>query len=282
MSDITELDSRLNAALERIGRGVDALQVPVSEPDDGEDVQALRRALENEALVTAQMEERLRSLTARQAELEAELATEQEALAAAQSQASEDAAAVEATVSAAKDEMQAEFDVQIATLNQAQADALAEAQLEAQATAAEGFIAPEAEDESAPASGIVPQDNRALLDELAKRLRRLRQMARRERTANQVLRTQAEKEISDPDAINEALKADIETLSALREAEMAETALILAELRPLLEGPVFGVDDALESTDTDSDSDMDGDMDADADNDPTIIDARADANTGDA
>ncbi len=248
MSDISELDSRLNAALERIGRGVDALQTAAAEPDgDGEDVQALRRALENEALVTAQMEERLRSLTARQAELEAELAAEKEALSAAQSQERDDAAeadaaqaaAVAAAVSASKDEMQAEFDAQTAALVAAHADALAAAAAEAPAA--------EVTEELASASDPTAQSNRALLDELAKRLRRLRQMARRERTANQVLRTQAEKDIADPEAINEAMKADIETLSALRDAEMAETALILAELRPLLEGVVSGVEDAVES-----------------------------------
>ncbi len=73
MSDISELEGRLTAALERIARGVDGMQAVVAEPEEGEDVQALRRALENEALVTAQMEDRVRALTARQTELEEEL-----------------------------------------------------------------------------------------------------------------------------------------------------------------------------------------------------------------
>ena len=81
------------------------------------------------------------------------------------------------------------------------------------------------------------EENRVMLGELGKRLRRLRQMARRERSANQVLREQVEKDgMVDPSAVNQALKADLDTLTALREAESAETAVILAELRPLVHG----------------------------------------------
>ena len=65
----------------------------------------------------------------------------------------------------------------------------------------------------------------------------MRQTTRRERTTNQVLREQVEKGGQvDPAAVNAALKADLDTLTALREAEMTETALILAELRPLVQG----------------------------------------------
>lgn len=217
MSDISELEGRLTAALERIARGVDGMQASASEPEEGEDVQALRRALENEALVTAQMEERVRALTARQTELEEEL-----------SAAQADKAAAEEALGAAESKAEA-ADAAVTT---------AEARAEAAETAA--VAAADAAEDGAPASAPEGDaEHREMLEELAKRLRRLRQMARRERSANQVLREQVEKEgMVDPSAVNEALKADLDALSALREAENAETAIILTELRPLVQGMV--------------------------------------------
>jgi chromosome segregation ATPase len=220
MSDISELEGRLTAALERIARGVDGMQAAVAEPDEGEDVQALRRALENEALVTAQMEERVRALTARQTELEEELGAAQtaktdaeDALKTAESQAEDTSAAL----------------------------LTAEAAAEAADTKAAAEDAP-AQD-AAVAADV--EQNRVMLAELGKRLRRLRQMARRERSANQVLREQVEKDgMVDPSAVNGALKADLDTLSALREAESAETAVILEELRPLVHGVAVAAPEA--------------------------------------
>lgn len=255
MSEISELESRLSAALERIGRGVDAMQAVVAEPEEGEDVQALRRALENEALVTAQMEERVRALTARQTELETELATANEARALAEeAQASVDD--VQQASEAALKAAQADAEETKAAL--LAAEARAEAAETAAAAAADA--AEDAAEKAAEAPEVAPvadtaavEANRELLNELAKRLRRLRQIVRKERTANQVLRHQVEQEEKvDPGAFNEALQADLNTLTALREAEMAETAVILAELRPLLHGEavdVAVVDEALETED---------------------------------
>ncbi len=222
MSDISELEGRLSTALERIARGVDAMQAVVAEPEDGEDVQALRRALENEALVTAQMEERVRALTTRQAELEEELAAEKSARSAAEeAKASAEGAAEEASGALTA------------------AEARAEAAETAAAAAADAADAGETVPAAPAQAAVDAQDagaDKELLQEMAKRLRRLRQMVRRERGANQVLRTQVESEGKvDPSAVNEALKADLQTLTALREAEMTETAIILAELRPLVQ-----------------------------------------------
>ncbi len=65
--DIVELERRITAALDRIGRGLSDLgdlgaQVAVDESE----VEELRAALEDEKLVTAQLEERIRTLHARQ------------------------------------------------------------------------------------------------------------------------------------------------------------------------------------------------------------------------
>jgi chromosome segregation ATPase len=186
-------------------------------------VQALRRALENEALVTAQMEERVRALTARQSDLEAELAAEKDARAAA-----------EETLKGADSAREAAAQALIAAEARAEA---AETAAAAAADAAEERAAAAAAEPAPAEPDAEAEANRALLDELANRLRRLRQTTRRERATNQVLRDQVEKGGQvDPAAVNAALKADLDTLTALREAEMTETALILAELRPLVQG----------------------------------------------
>ncbi|MFY0618209.1 hypothetical protein [Shimia sp.] len=228
MSDISDLEGRLSTALERIARGVDAMQPVVGEPEEGEDVQALRRALENEALVTAQMEERVRVLTTRQTELETELSAAQEARTAAEDTVKDSETA---KVAVAQDLLAAQ--------------ARAEAAETAAAAAAEKLEAlenavPQAEPavEAAPAPQPEPEsESRVLLEELAKRLRRLRQMVRRERGANKQLRDQVEKDgLVELSAVEQALKADLATLTALRDAELTETALILEELRPLVHG----------------------------------------------
>ncbi len=237
MSDISELEGRLTAALERIARGVDGMQAVASEPEEGEDVQALRRALENEALVTAQMEERVRALTARQTELEEELG-------AAQSAKSDVDDALKATESKAEE---AAASLLAAEARAEAAETAAAAAADAAEDTATETVAPEAE--AAVLTDAI-KENQALIGEMGKRLRRLRQMARRERAANQVLRDQVEKDgMVDPSAVNEALKADLDTLAALREAENAETAVILAELRPLVQGGAAADPEAAESAD---------------------------------
>ncbi len=68
MSQIEELQSRITAALDRIGAGVEGLgglPAPAAEPDTGE-LDTLRQQLEDEKLVNAQLEERLKSLRDKQ------------------------------------------------------------------------------------------------------------------------------------------------------------------------------------------------------------------------
>lgn len=87
MNDITELEGRLAAALDRIGAGLDGLARVAAEDDDTgtpeaaadpAELEALRRELEAEREVTAQLEERVRAVRSAQddrvAELEAALA----------------------------------------------------------------------------------------------------------------------------------------------------------------------------------------------------------------
>ena len=63
MSEIEEHEKRLTAALERISAGLDKLSAA-----SADDVDALRTELEEEKLANAQLQERLKILTARQQE----------------------------------------------------------------------------------------------------------------------------------------------------------------------------------------------------------------------
>lgn len=70
MSDITELERRISAALERIGTGLDLLGegagvAPVQGGDDGE-LAALREALDAERTANAQLTERVRAIREKQ------------------------------------------------------------------------------------------------------------------------------------------------------------------------------------------------------------------------
>ena len=79
MSQIDELQTRITAALERIGRSaearVDAAERKTAEAASlAEDLDGARQALEDEKTVTAQYEERVKALRARLEAREAELA----------------------------------------------------------------------------------------------------------------------------------------------------------------------------------------------------------------
>lgn len=71
MSDIEALQSRIMAAMDRIGQGVEAIAAtPVA--SDPAELDSLRRELEEEKLVTTQLEERIKKIKAdHAAELEA-------------------------------------------------------------------------------------------------------------------------------------------------------------------------------------------------------------------
>lgn len=62
MSEIDELQRRITAAIERIGAGVDGLARRQPTGPDPEEFEAMRRALEEERVVNAQLEERIRKL----------------------------------------------------------------------------------------------------------------------------------------------------------------------------------------------------------------------------
>ncbi|PIE13923.1 MAG: hypothetical protein CSA70_04245 [Rhodobacterales bacterium] len=65
MSDIVELERRITAALDRIDKGAEAL-VTAPEQEDAGEIETLKAALEDEKLVTAQLEERIKALHEKQ------------------------------------------------------------------------------------------------------------------------------------------------------------------------------------------------------------------------
>ncbi|HHB80443.1 MAG TPA: hypothetical protein ENK83_01655 [Aliiroseovarius sp.] len=79
MSDISELEGRITAALDRIGQGLDVLG-PKADAVAGEEVQQLRVALEEERVVNAQLDERVRAIREKQESTVAQLTEEVERL----------------------------------------------------------------------------------------------------------------------------------------------------------------------------------------------------------
>jgi len=70
MSDIDAVQGRIMAALDRIGKGLDALSADGGKADSTE-AEKLRRELEDEKLANAQLEERVKALKQRLEEAEA-------------------------------------------------------------------------------------------------------------------------------------------------------------------------------------------------------------------
>lgn len=77
MSDITELERRITAALERIVNGVEVLsaRAPQENGNDSADMAALKEALEAEKSANAQLEERVKAIRDKQDSQVAQLET---------------------------------------------------------------------------------------------------------------------------------------------------------------------------------------------------------------
>lgn len=67
MDDFAELESRITAALDRIGQGLEALARPAPPPEmDTTEIDRLNAALEDERTANAQLEERVRAIREKQ------------------------------------------------------------------------------------------------------------------------------------------------------------------------------------------------------------------------
>ncbi|WP_127111802.1 hypothetical protein [Shimia sediminis] len=203
MSEISDLESRISAAMDRISRGLETLPAtPVAmDTGDAEALEAAQAELENEKLANTQLQERVKTLNAKVEEVETALADATDAVEKA-------AEAREAAVTELRD-----------------------------AQAAHEAAMAEAKDQTPaePTAAVIDLDSqRDTIAQLANRLKRLRQTSRQVRGANQQLRDAAQKNLSDPALINQSLAAELENLKAMRAAELAEMEVIMAALRPML------------------------------------------------
>jgi len=213
MSQLDELESRITTAMERIQAGLGALSAPGPAAGDAQD--DLAAALEEEKLVTAQLEERLKRIKERHAE-------EVEALQ-AQIEGTEDTEALKSEIE----------DLKAQLADTAEVEALKEEvqQLKAELAEREGSGASKAEMEALQAQLAKQAESAARLD---MDVQRLRQSNDQLREANAALREANEAAVGEPSLINKAMLAELEGLRAARATDAAEAGAILARLEPLL------------------------------------------------
>ncbi|SPJ28693.1 hypothetical protein [Falsiruegeria mediterranea] len=269
MSQIEELQSRITAAMDRIGAGVETLVDQMGSNADAD--AALQSALEEEKLANAQLEERLKSIKAKHAaELEAAQSAEPVA-------DGPDVDALQAELDGLKAQVAdtSEIDGLKAELAEATAKLVAAeaAKAEANAAAADAgeveSLRAELEELRAKADNTEEVDglnieitalkaelaNSERLDELKselnmlraervsqadvttqldKDLQRLRKANDLLREANAALREANEAGVGEPSLINQAMLAELEALRASRATDAAEAKAILSRLEPLL------------------------------------------------
>ena len=258
MSQIEELQSRIAAAMDRIGTGLGAM----SATQDTSAQVDMAQALEEEKLANAQLEERLKKLRAEMAEqpdssgdleaLQAEvellrnevgnkdaedaLKTEVARLQSALESSGNNAASLEDELSEVKAENEmlktaqgsADGDsaehVDVAALN-AEIESL-QAKLVAAEAQAPG------EDDTDTSSELARQND--MLVQLDNELQNLRQANEQLLSANTALRDANAEGVSDSELINSALVAEIDGLRAAQASDQAQVNVVLAKLEPLL------------------------------------------------
>lgn len=269
MSQIEELQSRITAAMDRIGAGVETLVDQMGSNADAD--AALQTALEEEKLANAQLEERLKSIKAKHAaELEEaqagasstvapnteELQAELDGLKAQLADTSEvDGLKVELAEATAKlvaaEAAKAEANAAVADAGEvetlraeidelrAKADNTEEvdglnieiAALKAELANSEQLDDLKAELDMLRAERVSQADITVQLD---KDLQRLRKANDQLRAANTALREANEAGVGEPSLINQAMLAELEALRASRATDAAEAKAILSRLEPLL------------------------------------------------
>ncbi len=237
MSQLNELESRITAAMERIQAGLGTLSDRMSEQaadlvsglasadtEAAQEDAALVEALEEEKLVTAQLEERLKQIKAKHGEeiaaLEAQIA------------ASGEAEALRTENEALRTENE---ELKALLADTVEVDALK--QEVARLTAELGE-----RDQSDAAASEALQVQLAKQAETAARLdmdvQRLRQSNDQLREVNATLRETNQAAVGEPALINKAMLAELEGLRAIRATDAAEAGAILARLEPLLANAV--------------------------------------------
>ncbi len=227
MSQIEELQSRLSAAMDRIGAGVEALAARPAQPPQTEGEQPaseLAALLEDERMANAQLQERLKAVKARHereiAELKAAAADDgrTDAL-------KEEVERLRADLEAARDEartLREELETARAELGQLQDAARGERDSGAALQQEVETLRRETESQA------------AAMVQLDRDVQRVREANRQLREVNAALRKAAEEKVGDPDLVNKAMLAELEGLRAAHAADAAEAGAILARLDVLL------------------------------------------------
>ncbi|MFV0513059.1 MAG: hypothetical protein ACK5MY_05430 [Jhaorihella sp.] len=236
MSQIEELQSRIAAAMDRIGNGVEAL---AAGPGAAGSVADLTAALDEEKLANAQLGERLKSIKTRHEEdmqaLRDELDRSGE-LDALKSDNGRLASQIE-TMTAANGELTAENAALKAQIEGLKTDAEAIAgeieRLKADLAAAEKGEAAQAEMDRLRA-GAEEQGN--ILARLDMEVQRMRQSNDQLREVNARLREANSDGVGEPELINKAMLAEIEGLRAARASDATEAGAVLRKLETLLAG----------------------------------------------
>lgn len=243
MSDISDLENRISAAMDRISRGLETIPAPGQAADQAADREAVRAAdqavldgmrddLADEKLANAQLRERLGALSSRIEDLERSLETARDAL-----EQAVDAreAAVLAQTTARAEIASAEAGRAAAQEAAQQAEAARE-ELREELDAAREALQEQTRSAARPVAQVIDLDaSRDVLTQFERRLGRVRHTSRQLRGANQQLREAAEGGLSDPHLINQSLLCELNNLKAVRAAEMAEMDVITSALRPLLD-----------------------------------------------
>jgi len=157
MTDITEFERRISAALERISEGLNGIRPASPDPVDDSELITLRDALEEERTTNAQLEERVKTISENQKEAVSRIDAE---------------------------------------LKKSQNEAL----------------------------------------QHAGDAQRLEQVNAQLRANNQALRTANQSGVGDPDLINQAMVAELDSLHLSRDADRNELDAIISELKPMVEG----------------------------------------------
>ncbi|OIQ29504.1 MAG: hypothetical protein BM562_11180 [Alphaproteobacteria bacterium MedPE-SWcel] len=259
MEQIEELQSRIEAALDRIGGGVTALEekhasqpVPTLEELDMQKHAELLAEIADEKMANAQLEERLKLLRGRLSEMEetvkaveggADLIALQAELAetrdAAPAPEAEEVAVLKAEVGRLKQELESARNSAASETERLQDD-LTEANAQIEQFQAQLDETPAAPSGAAAMADAAPVDAGAgaeldmRLSELDGELQTLRASNDQLREANAALRAANAEGVGDATLINAALEAEVEGLRAARATDQAEVNAVLARLEPLL------------------------------------------------
>lgn len=251
MKQIEELQGRILAAMDRINAGGAELAQSRASAQQAAaaaaDTSSWEQALEEERMVNAQLEERLRVLSQRLKELE-------EAAPAPGAATAEDVAAMEAELELLRNEvgntaerdalkqevqrLKSELEVHdnlAATAKEEHLDQIEalQAELNTARQHRDEAIA-KAEESAAAPSGWVDEGAQARITDLDAELHKLRLANEQLRASNAALRSANAEGLADAELVNAALEAELNGLRATQASDKAEVNAVLARLDSLL------------------------------------------------